>query len=402
MLKKMSDQLCKDNVLKLFYSERNCTKEDFYGEIEYFMEGISEEELAKRIINWCPDLVVSISLPDNNAVRDASLSRFFSKNKIPYIMHPLESVMILSNKWDTVRFLRKRGVEVPKTIYVSGDLISKRVNGYGSYLNIIEHKLNSFCFPCIVKPLWDSMSQGIKKFEDLKNLMAFLRSIKVDHIIQEYVSGELLGIEAITYGEDVYFQPLIKKYTDENLMPFAHLRYGPYEELGDEELNTLKNKLKCICLELRLNGSVEFELIYDKKKSRVYILEINPRISGMTNLSSMISKENTYTLLAKRKLPTHKLPYQYAVELPLKKFTAEDEKKVSGINEVRNIQKVVYHTGEVQVKIIATSNNLSKIITAIKKLSTYGLLEANIIKESGKLNEVSKSNRCTYPDVEKN
>ena len=29
----------------------------------------------------------------------------------------------------------------------------------------------------------------------------------------------------------------------------------------------------------------------------IYILEINPRISGMTNLSSLISGVNSYTLL---------------------------------------------------------------------------------------------------------
>ena len=72
------------------------------------------------------------------------------------------------------------------------------------------------------------MSQGIKILKDMEETRSFLSTLTVDYIFQEYILGELLGIETITHNENVYFQPLVRKYTGENLVPFDHLRYGPY------------------------------------------------------------------------------------------------------------------------------------------------------------------------------
>ena len=172
------------------------------------------------------------------------------------------------------------------------------MDGYSSiYVDVLINELNNLEFPLIAKPLWDSMSQGIKILKDMEETRSFLSTLTVDYIFQEYILGELLGIETITHNENVYFQPLVRKYTSENLVPFDHLRYGPYNGIPKVLLDRMKKKIRNVCLDLKLNGSIEFEMIYDRNANNIYILEINPRISGMTNLSSLISGVNSYTLL---------------------------------------------------------------------------------------------------------
>lgn len=201
--------------------------------------------MADKVLSWNPDVVISISIPDNNALRDAVLADYLKIKGVNFIAHPIQSTLLLSNKWETTKYLKSMGVSVPKTVYASGDLISNRVDSYSSiYVDVLINELNNLEFPLIAKPLWDSMSQGIKILKDMEETRSFLSTLTVDYIFQEYILGELLGIETITHNENVYFQPLVRKYTSENLVPFDHLRYGPYNGIPKVLLDRMKKKLE--------------------------------------------------------------------------------------------------------------------------------------------------------------
>lgn len=393
MLFSMSKELSKFASLKLFYSDGECGKKDFCGEFEHFENSLSLVELADKVLSWNPDVVISISIPDNNALRDAVLADYLKIKGVNFIAHPIHSTLLLSNKWETTKYLKSMGVSVPKTVYASGDLISNRVDSYSSiYVDVLINELNNLEFPLIAKPLWDSMSQGIKILKDMEETRSFLSTLTVDYIFQEYILGELLGIETITHNENVYFQPLVRKYTSENLVPFDHLRYGPYNGIPKVLLDRMKKKIRNVCLDLKLNGSIEFEMIYDRKANNIYILEINPRISGMTNLSSLISGVNSYTLLGQiEKIDTMVSKERYVAEVPLRKLNDEFIEKIKKINEIESIQSVSYHTGKQQVKTLIASDSLSQVIKTIFLLNEYGLIPNNIMKECLMLNEMSQS-----------
>ncbi len=267
------------------------------------------------------------------------------------------------------------------------------MDSYSSiYVDVLINELNNLEFPLIAKPLWDSMSQGIKILKDMEETRSFLSTLTVDYIFQEYILGELLGIETITHNENVYFQPLVRKYTSENLVPFDHLRYGPYNGIPKVLLDRMKKKIRNVCLDLKLNGSIEFEMIYDRNANNIYILEINPRISGMTNLSSLISGVNSYTLLGQiEKIDIMVSKERYVAEVPLRKLNDESIEKIKKINEIESIQSVSYHTGKQQVKTLIASDSLSQVIKTIFLLNEYGLIPNNIMKECLMLNEMSQS-----------
>ncbi len=143
---------------------------------------------------------------------------------------------------------------------------------------------------------------------------------------------------------------------------------------------------------MKLNGSIEFEMIYDRNANNIYILEINPRISGMTNLSSLISGVNSYTLLGQiEKIDIMVSKERYVAEVPLRKLNDESIEKIKKINEIESIQSVSYHTGKQQVKTLIASDSLSQVIKTIFLLNEYGLIPNNIMKECLMLNEMSQS-----------
>ena len=151
-------------------------EKDFCGEFEHFENSLSLVELADKVLSWNPDVVISISIPDNNALRDAVLADYLKIKGVNFIAHPIQSTLLLSNKWETTKYLKSMGVSVPKTVYASGDLISNRVDSYSSiYVDVLINELNNLEFPLIAKPLWDSMSQGIKILKDMEETRSFYR-----------------------------------------------------------------------------------------------------------------------------------------------------------------------------------------------------------------------------------
>jgi hypothetical protein len=337
-------------------------------------------------MEWAPDLVVSISIPDNNAFRDACLREYITGVfGIPMVMHPINSLFVLANKWATNNWLQSHGFNAPSAIYISGDLVNKRTADYSAYITGLKQELHKIEGPYVVKPLWDSMSQGVETANTVDEVIKRVCESDYDLIVQEKVVGELFGIEVITNGKSCLFQPLVKKCSSENdLVPFDHLRYGPYQ-ISKEQLSLLKRDLASICEKLKLNGSVEFEMIRSKKDNKFFIIEINPRVSGMTNLSSAISNINSYSFLMRLNKDVSindKLGWNAIAEIPLLGMSADLMNAVSRRPEVSSIQCVKYHTGNSQYKALVKGKNIGSLYKLILQLSKQlSIIPDYILKE---------------------
>ncbi|MGA4501054.1 ATP-grasp domain-containing protein [Bacillus bombysepticus] len=369
-----------DIEMKLFYTDGNCNTELFPGDFEKVKEDIKPEELCEKIIQWDADAVISISLPDNNAHRDSYLKELLEKKfNIPVIMHPVNTTLLLSNKWETNQWLKRNGYQVPKSILVYGDLLSKRTVSYVAYIDSIISKVKEMKEPYFLKPLWDSMSSGVLKINNINELKAYLsdKNINYDFVIEEQVNGGLYGMEVVGNNGNYFCQPLVKKCTGvtDSLVPFDHVRFGPFS-VNNDERTQLENNLIDICNKLEVCGSVEFEFI--RNELGFYIIEINPRVSGMTNLSSAISGLNTYTCLlqmAEGHVLDLKTNNQFTLELPLENMSIDKTKELSSLKEVYSINHVVYHDGTEQYKMLFQVNNLEE---ATNKLSEINNCSNNI------------------------
>lgn len=376
-----------DIEMKLFYTDGNCNPQLFPGEFEKVKEDIDAEELARKIIQWGADVAISISLPDNNAHRDSYLKELLeTKFNIPVIMHPVKTTTLLSNKWETNQWLKKHGYQVPKSVLVYGDLLSKRTVKYVSYIDFVISQVKDLKGPYYLKPLWDSMSTGVRKFSDISEIKNYIyeTSIDYDFVIEEQINGGLYGMEVVGNNGNFFCQPLVKKCTDstDSLVPFDHVRFGPFPINNKEKLLLETNFIE-ICKKLEICGSVEFEFIGND--TGFHIIEINPRVSGMTNLSSAISGVNTYVCLlqmAKGFKMNQKNNEWFTLELPLENMSIDKLKKLTQFKEIYSINHVVYHNGTKQYKMLLQVDNLEDASRYLSEINTkFNIIPSHVFSE---------------------
>lgn len=376
--------------LKLFYTDGVLKDNWFPGEIEKVDVNLTVQDISCKLLEWNPDVVISISLPDNNCMRDSVIREELARYNIPVVIHPLNTMIKLCNKWDTVRYLREAGFNVPNSFLISGDLYNKRGVEYKCYFDVIKQKIFQLNFPVLIKPLWDSMSLGIKKFDDSDTLLTWLNDegIVTDVLVEEFIQGELFGIEVVGSNGSYYCHPLIKKSMScdsDNLIPFDHIRFGPIND-SRYNIERLTDELIKIAKFLELFGSVEFELIFHKEI--FYIIEINPRVSGLTNLSSSISGENIYSQLLnlaedKWFLPTEKKEIDvYKAEVPLNNLDEHILKELNIFENIECINEVLYHDGSKQSKMIIGGENFNDLLQQLKEINTkFNIIDKSVVVE---------------------
>lgn len=378
-----------NHYVKLFYTDGYCEKWMFPGDSEKLESNISCDKLLKKIINWHPDVVISTSVPDDKALRDSIIrDELWRLYKIPMIMHPMETTLTMCNKWETSNSLRLLGFKTPKSFLISTDLINNKSINYLSYRDYIKERALSIDFPVIIKPLCDSMSCGIKFIKNYHDFIEWFSKteIKEDFIFEQFIPGELLGMEIVGCNSNYICQPLVKKCScnTDNFFPFNHVRFGPVNCLYPN-VDQLEKKLLKIAKLFDFNGTVEFEIIYYKEE--YFIIEINPRISGMTNLSSSISGLNTYQLLFdlavnKFDMNTYKHKNDLVFEIPLVNI---DDKKVNALEKehfsIIDLNDVEYHNGVRQHKMLFKAKSIKDAQRIISILDSYRVIQSEVKAE---------------------
>ncbi|MDQ0418340.1 biotin carboxylase [Croceifilum oryzae] len=348
---------------KLFYTDGECSSDMFPGEIEKVSADVSSETLVNKILEWKADVVISISLPDDNSLRDACVKEILmEKHQIPMIMHSMEATAIMCNKWETKSFLRNLGYAVTDGFLIHGDLINDRGIRYHSYREFIFNKVQKMGFPIIVKPLWDSMSCGIQIMDTVEELQEYLSTNPptADVLVEQFIEGELFGIEVLGCDGNYRCQPLVRKCSNSvrNLFPFDHLRFAPFTN-ESYPIQELEEMVLNIASKLEVSGSIDVELIY--KDGIFYIIEINPRISGMTNLSSAVSGQNAFQCLLEMAEgeweSKYGLPKQdrFVAEFPLENMVAATAERMQNRDDVVHVSFNRYHDGRTQYKMMLSA-----------------------------------------------
>lgn len=391
-LSKVYDKLfsANDINIKLYYSDGDIKRTNFKGKSEHFNNNDNLYVLAKKIAQFSPDIVISISVPDNNALRDAVLKEILLKKYgITMVMHNVDSTMLLSNKWETNSWLRHKGYKTSKSVHISLEMLQKlssNTKEYKAYIDGTLFMLSEMHAPFVIKPLWNSMSLGVvflESIDDVKNYI--IKNPSQDYIVEEKANGNLYGIEALVNGESRLVQPLVKKclLNNNELMPFGHLRYGQVQ-INPKIYEKILSTVNSIIDDLHLQGSVEFELIINEEDFK--IIEINPRVSGMSNLSAAISNVNPYTWLINSnfyKLNNAYSKNNFVAEFPLDSVS---EKLISNQNAYKNILSInheTYHNGDKKWKILFTGKDLNEVYKRIINLEKHNYIKisSNIIKE---------------------
>jgi len=125
-------------------------------------------------------------------------------------------------------------------------------------------------FPVFVKPRTGSGSVGARKVTALKEL-EMLCSYEQDLIIQEYISGIDISVDAYT---DLISGKMVAMFSNRKL----NMVIGGASKTVSFKSTELYDFIKNIAERLKLFGPVNFDIFYKDKK--YLITEINPRFSG--------------------------------------------------------------------------------------------------------------------------
>ncbi|OLR93586.1 ATP-grasp domain-containing protein [Actinokineospora bangkokensis] len=282
-------------VGKLFYTDGECGPDEFPGESEKLPAGVSVAQTLDRIRAWGADGVVSLSIPDENALRDALVCERLAADGIPTVMHSAAATGLMANKWETKQLVRAHGLDTPEGILVDGDLLNDRTVPVPAYRNYLGERAAELGYPLLSKPLWDCLGNGIRLIAGPAELDRYLDEPYDGNVVLERcLTGELCSVELVGSAGDYVVQPLLWKGPTggEPTFAFSTVRYTAPRPDADALFAPVAEKLRGLCAALELSGSVEVEMIHHG--DRFEVIEINPRVSGSTSLSIAASGLNTY------------------------------------------------------------------------------------------------------------
>ena len=283
-------------------------------EYHILQENISNEDFAAFIKNLGPDYAISMSYwlapLDWLSLNDSLIAENLKQQNIKTICHSLENQEICFNKWDTQLALEAKGFEPPKSIYVSHDLFwAERSNKSiikNPYKELIFTKLKNMTFPVVIKSLTGFSSYGMDVAKTFPEALHFLnqKSGNEDKIIQEYKDGLHFGLEI--YGDQENFEVLppflftVNKYGITS--PKQSIKIGPFNFDNEKyqeklQLSSLKNDMERLWKTFGFSGSIQVDLVFAENKW--HIIEINPRLSGMTFTYSGLKNSNPQELMLK-------------------------------------------------------------------------------------------------------
>ena len=282
-------------VGKLFYTDGDCRPGEFPGEAEKLPAGVSVEETLRRLRDWGADGVVSLSIPDENALRDALVCEQLA---VPTVMHSVAATALMANKWETKLLVGAHGLDTPEGMLVDGDLLNDRTLAVPAYRDFLGQRAAEIGYPLLSKPLWDCLGNGIRFIAGPDDLEKYLfQPYNGNVVLERCLSGELCSAEVVGADGDHIVQPLLWKGPTGGAPTFAFttVRHTAPRPEADERFAPVAERLRRLCSALGVRGSVEVEMIY--VDGGYQIIEINPRVSGSTSLSIAASGLNTYVAM---------------------------------------------------------------------------------------------------------
>ncbi|WP_326983234.1 ATP-grasp domain-containing protein [Chryseobacterium sp. MYb264] len=257
--------------------------------------------------------ILPISLLEPEGVRDSLVRDYIVNHQIPIRMVANSPATMEStfDKWLTKSILGYFNIPV------TPDRPINRIEDLGDIVK-------EFGFPLIVKERKSYTGMGVRIINAEEELVRYItKNSKKELFAEPFLSGSEISMEVIVWNDKIFFQPLVYKgETRLNIIehPAYRPRISPYQSGSALERKMITIVSKAV-EHLQLNGAAEFEfLIVDGEP---LIMEINPRISGVTRLCNAAGGANVYRELTylctqdtlRKDLAIH--PNNYAIQFPL-------------------------------------------------------------------------------------
>lgn len=235
----------------------------FASNAAYLVEKCDSDKYLEILVNIFKKEEIDFYIPGTDIeLKFCSINKKFLKDK--YNVHTVVSsenvIDICNDKFKTSSFLKKNGLNYPKTAYLK-DIDIKSIN-----------------FPAIIKPSVGYRSIGVHKVNSVDELIPHIKNSK-EYVIQEYIGDE----------NTEYTCTLVK--IGNELSPILSLkrilRSGDTYRAEPIKSEKIERYLLTVASNLEIDGGCNFQLRLDND-NEPKIFEINSRFSGTTPFCAQI------------------------------------------------------------------------------------------------------------------
>lgn len=307
---------------------------------------LSVNDFATKILEVQPDFVIPLTFwtaPfDWLSVNDALIAEILEKEGVKCLYHSVETSLLCFDKYRTHQKLLQEGFNISKALYVDHDLYfcagSHKDVINNVYKDSIKSQLEKLKLPLIIKDTVGLSSYGMTVVHKYGEAIAYLNSKRnnSNRLVEEYLDGQQFGLEIYGYPGHYQILPPFRFSLNQYgiTSPKQSAKYGPYP-LTDE----LKNLMERLAEVLELKGAAQVDLIYSD--SKWYIIEINPRLSGMSYLYSQAMGLSVFDLIYNSCIKEEAFPpVKPSLSLKLPILNEDDMEKVSAIKNIKLLNQV--------------------------------------------------------------
>lgn len=240
-------------------------------------------QTANLIKRELAELHLVIPMVHGAGAEDGAIQGYLEMIGIPYVSNNLYSSVICQDKVFTKELLEHNELPTLKYVWFFD-------NEYNKNKEILFKKIDKLEYPLIVKPATLGSSIGIRTVHNkeeldttIKEVLKYDRKVLIEEKLEEVLeynisilkTNDKLFISAIEEIEtNLEYREYNDKYNLENLLNGNIIRTLPAnisEKMSDEIIDLAKKTINL----LNNTGLSTIDFLYDKKKKKIYIDEIN-------------------------------------------------------------------------------------------------------------------------------
>ncbi len=364
--------------------------------IQYLPLETDTESFTENVLALKPDLAIAMTFwiepYDWLPVSDAIVGEKLKTAGVRTICHSVRTGLICFDKWRTHNELERLGFEVAPAVFSDHDLYFCAGSNKEVIRNVYKESLlaqiRGLKLPVIIKDTTGLSSYGMTVAHTYGEVAGYLNSKRnnSNRLIEEFMKGRQFGLEIYglpgAYTVLPPFEFSVNQYGITS--PKQSVKYGPCELTED-----LREMMLKLAEGLGLCGAAQVDLILDDNENW-HIIEINPRLSGMTYTDAAACGLSVFEMIYKTVIvpaTTVKEPKSMVIEPEITVIEPEitgNEPEITG-NEPVEITAEIYKF-VMSLKLPLMSENQMKEILqleGVKMLNQTNDLAAKQEREKG-------------------
>ncbi|WP_028828510.1 carbamoyl-phosphate synthase large subunit [Proteocatella sphenisci] len=362
---------------------------DFNISDKLYFEPLTEEDVLEIIYKEKPDGVI-LQFGGQTAIK---LAKFLKEKNIPTLGTTSDQIDLAEDREQFDALLEKLGIARPK---------GKAVWNVQEGVSVAS----GLGYPILVRPSFVLGGQGMEithSDEELSHYLidAFKKDKKNPVLVDKYIMGMELEVDAISDGEDVLIPGIMEHLERAGVHSGDSITMYPTQNVSDKIKADILDYTKKLALGIGIKGMINIQFISLDEK--LYVIEVNPRASRTVPYISKVSKVPIVELATKvmlgaklkdldygtgiykeSKLISVKVPVFSTQKLPNVEISLGPEMKSTGevLGIGNTLEEALYkgfvganmYTGKKGKTILATINNQDKdeFIEIAKDLDKLG------------------------------